>query len=101
MNLILNRETPVCMKGIKQLPRKEISAYKPDDMWTNKEHAIFLKYCHLFYFIFQSYNSSIKTRSDGAVRNANAFKPLKVVDVNSIDPSCFSLDGFLNSSNYS
>ena len=39
------RETPECMKGIKQLPRKEISAYKPDDMWTNQEHAIFLKYC--------------------------------------------------------
>jgi integrase len=39
------RETPDCMKGIKQLPRKEISSYKPDDMWTNQEHAIFLKYC--------------------------------------------------------
>ena len=39
------RETPDCMKGIKQLPRKEISAYKPDDMRTNQEHAIFLKYC--------------------------------------------------------
>jgi integrase len=39
------RETPECMRGIKQLPRKEISAYKPDDMWTNQEHAIFLKYC--------------------------------------------------------
>jgi integrase len=29
----------------KQLPRKEKSPYKPDDMWTGEEHAIFLKYC--------------------------------------------------------
>ena len=33
------------MKGIRQLPRKEKSPYKPDDMWTSEEHAIFLKYC--------------------------------------------------------
>jgi integrase len=33
------------MKGIKQLPRKEKSSYKPDDMWTIEEHAIFFKYC--------------------------------------------------------
>ena len=33
------------MKGIKQLPRKEKSPYKPDDMWSSKEHALFLKYC--------------------------------------------------------
>ena len=39
------REIPECMRGIKQLPRKEISSYKPDDMWTKQEHAIFLKYC--------------------------------------------------------
>ena len=39
------RETPDCMKGIRQLPRKEKSPYKPDDMWASEEHAIFLKYC--------------------------------------------------------
>jgi integrase len=39
------RETPQCMNGIKQLPRKELSSYEPDDMWTTEEHALFLKYC--------------------------------------------------------
>jgi len=33
------------MKGIKQIPRKEKSPYKPSDIWTNDDHAIFLKYC--------------------------------------------------------
>ncbi len=42
---IKKRETPKCMKGIKQLPRKELSSYEPDDMWTTEEHSIFLKYC--------------------------------------------------------
>ncbi|HJT84431.1 MAG TPA: hypothetical protein VJ697_08105 [Nitrososphaeraceae archaeon] len=35
------RETPDCMKGIKQLPRREISSYKPDDMWTNRNMLFF------------------------------------------------------------
>ena len=39
------RMTPPCMKGIKQLPRKEKTSYKPSDLWESREHAIFLKYC--------------------------------------------------------
>lgn len=39
------RDIPACMKGIKQLPRREKSPYKPEDMWTTEEHAVFLKYC--------------------------------------------------------
>lgn len=39
------RNTPDCMKGIKQLPRREKSPYKPEDMWSAEEHAVFLKYC--------------------------------------------------------
>ncbi|MDR4489461.1 MAG: tyrosine-type recombinase/integrase [Candidatus Nitrosocosmicus sp.] len=42
---VRRRFTPDCMKGIKQLPRKEISPYKPEDMWTPEENAVFLKYC--------------------------------------------------------
>ncbi len=42
---IRRRDTPDCMKGIKQLPRSEKSPYKPEDMWSAEEHAIFLKYC--------------------------------------------------------
>ena len=34
----------VC-KGIRKLPRKEKTPYKPSDIWDAREHAIFLKYC--------------------------------------------------------
>jgi integrase len=37
--------TPSCMQGIKQLLRKETSPYKPSDIWTNEDQALFLKYC--------------------------------------------------------
>ena len=37
--------TPACMQGVKQLSRKEASPYKPSDLWTNEDHAFFLKYC--------------------------------------------------------
>lgn len=41
------RVTPPCMRGVKRLPRKEKSPYSPSDIWTNEEHAVFLKYCPL------------------------------------------------------
>src|SRR6476620_2115624 len=34
--------TPDCIQGVKPLPRKEKSPYKPSDIWTNEEHALFL-----------------------------------------------------------
>ena len=37
--------TPLCMQGIKDFPRKEKSTYKPSDIWTDEDHALFLKYC--------------------------------------------------------
>jgi hypothetical protein len=39
------RVMPVCMKGVKKLPRQEKSPYKPSDLWNSREHSIFLKYC--------------------------------------------------------
>jgi integrase len=36
---------PPYMQGIKQLSRKEKSPYKPSDIWTDEDHALFLKYC--------------------------------------------------------
>jgi integrase len=39
------RQTPIIMKGIKQLSRKEKTLYKNSDLWTNEEYAVFLKYC--------------------------------------------------------
>src|SRR3712207_5552653 len=35
------RLTPHCMKGIKQLPRKQKSPCSPSDLWEPQEHAIF------------------------------------------------------------
>jgi len=40
-----NRQTPICMNGVRKLPRKEKTAYKPSDIWEAQDHAIFLKYC--------------------------------------------------------
>jgi hypothetical protein len=49
MNQIKKKDYSSCMQGIKQLTRKETSPYKPSDIWTdiwtNKDHALFLKYC--------------------------------------------------------
>ncbi len=39
------RLTPQCMYGVKKLPRKEKTIYKPSDIWEAREHAVFLKYC--------------------------------------------------------
>jgi hypothetical protein len=36
------RITPVCMRGVKKLPRQEKSPYKPSDLWDSREHSIFL-----------------------------------------------------------
>ncbi|WP_415311979.1 tyrosine-type recombinase/integrase [Candidatus Nitrosocosmicus sp. FF01] len=40
-----NRPTPSCMNGVKVLPRKELSPYKPSDLWTQRDNDIFIKYC--------------------------------------------------------
>jgi integrase len=39
------RISPPCIQGLRQLPRQDKSPYKPTDLWDNREHAIFLKYC--------------------------------------------------------
>jgi integrase/recombinase XerD len=35
---------PECIMGIKQLKRKEVSCYKPTDLWTQEDDLIFLKW---------------------------------------------------------
>jgi integrase len=35
---------PDCIMGIKQLKRKEISCYKPSDLWTQEDDLLFLKW---------------------------------------------------------
>jgi integrase len=39
------RITPPCMQGVKKLPQKIRTRYRPVDLWDSREHAIFLKYC--------------------------------------------------------
>jgi integrase len=39
------RSIPTCMLGVKILPRREKSTYKPGEIWRAADHAIFLKYC--------------------------------------------------------
>jgi integrase len=39
------RITPSCMIGIRRLPRKEKTPYKPADLFTARNNEIFLKYC--------------------------------------------------------
>ena len=39
------RSKPQVIENIPQLKRKEQSIYKPTDIWTTKEDALFLKYC--------------------------------------------------------
>jgi integrase len=64
------RDTPHCMQGIKQLPRKEVSPYKPEDMWTNEEHAIFLKYC-----------PSVRDRCYHAMANDTSARPHELLNL--------------------
>jgi integrase len=35
---------PDCIMGIKQLKRKEVSCYKPSDLWTQEDDLVFLKW---------------------------------------------------------
>jgi integrase/recombinase XerD len=39
------RPKPPIIDNIAQLKRKEISIYKPTDLWTEQDDALFLKYC--------------------------------------------------------
>jgi integrase/recombinase XerD len=40
------RPKPEIMKNIPKLRRKEVSIYKPTDLWTLEEDQVFLKWCH-------------------------------------------------------
>ncbi len=42
---IKNRKTPQCMLGVKRLTRKEVSRYRPSDLWTSRECEVFLEHC--------------------------------------------------------
>jgi integrase len=39
------RPRPACVRGLMRLPRKEVSPYKPSDLWTADDDLLFLKYC--------------------------------------------------------
>ncbi len=39
------RPTPDVMKNIPKIKRKEVSGYKPSDLWTEEDDLLFCKYC--------------------------------------------------------
>ena len=39
------RPKPFILENIPQLRRKEVSIYKPSDLWTEQDDFLFLKYC--------------------------------------------------------
>ncbi len=41
----IDRRTPEFIDDIPKLKRKEISIYKPTDLWTPEDDVLFLKYC--------------------------------------------------------
>jgi len=41
--LSVEENKPECTLGISQLKRKEISCYKPTDLWTQEDDLLFLK----------------------------------------------------------
>jgi integrase/recombinase XerD len=40
------RPKPTVIENIPKIKRKEISCYKPADLWTAEDDLLFLKYCH-------------------------------------------------------
>jgi integrase/recombinase XerD len=42
--LSILEKKPDCIMGIRQLKRKEISCYKPSDLWTQQDDLLFLKW---------------------------------------------------------
>jgi integrase len=39
-----NERKPACIMGVAQLKRKEVSCYKPSDLWTQEDDLLFLKW---------------------------------------------------------
>ena len=64
------RDTPQCMSGIKQLPRKEKTPYSPSDLWEPREHGLFLKYC-----------PSIRDRCYHALANDMSARPHEILNL--------------------
>ena len=40
-----NRPKPAIMENVPKLKRREVSIYKPTDLWTEEDDALFFKYC--------------------------------------------------------
>ncbi len=64
------RATPPCMKGIRQLPRKEITPYSPSDLCVPREHRVFLKYC-----------PSVRDRCYHALANDMSARPHEILNL--------------------
>lgn len=65
-----NRQIPKCMQGIRKLPRKEKTSYRPSDIWEANEHEIFLKYC-----------PSVRDRCYHALANDMSARPHEILNI--------------------
>jgi hypothetical protein len=56
--LAASERKPECVQGIAHLKRKEISCYKPSDLWTQEDDLLFLKSL-LINYLWYSYQSDM------------------------------------------
>ena len=68
-------EKPACIMGIKQLKRKEISCYKPSDLWSQEDDLIFLKW------VTNKRDRCYHTMSRGLSARPHEILNLKIKDV--------------------
>lgn len=76
------RPIPAVMQNIPQIPRKEISCYRPTDLWTEEDDTIFLKYC-----------PSVRDRCWHTVSRDTGCRPIELLRLKIKDVVIQQLDG--------
>ena len=77
-----NRPIPPVMENINQINRREISIYKPTDLWTEEEDVLFYKYC-----------PSVRDRCWHAVSRDTGCRPIELLRLKIKDVVIQQLDG--------
>ena len=76
------RPIPEVMQNIHQIKRREISCYKPTDLWTEEDDALFFKYC-----------PSVRDRCWHAVSRDTGARPIELLRLKIKDVVIQQLDG--------
>jgi integrase len=76
------RPKPAAMENINKIKRKEISCYKPTDLWTEEDDVIFYKYC-----------PSVRDRCWHAVSRDTGARPIELLRLKIKDVVIQQLDG--------